>query len=787
MKLSTPKHLNTLLAKLLFCCLFAAGFGIPEPAQADLKRRPAENLVEHALLARIPQEGLDYLAELLEFGLESNNLQSDIVQALEGQTFEVLVPQLGGYAVITVDYGDGRPFSDLDGFRYDDVSVVLSSTPQAPRVAPEAAVIYPSLYLNEYQEVELPELHVFASYDPFISASNPVSAVVEAVLVTSGVLRPYVRGGEIAISVSNFETNVFDMRIKAWGAFPTALSEQEDTIQDVLGQAILDGARKEVNDALSDVFMSGLNDILFDRDQDGAADTILDVADAVDQINQSLDSDFDVNIESRFQSNPVTPAEALLRFDLGVETSIQGDCFGRDSALDYRYTLLEQDHNEGHDPPLISTTLPDGTPYQFALSLSDDLINALLGAAYRTGRMCLTLGADTEGLPDELRNLLNTTSFSAFPQAQWLFDAAPDADIRFTIVSTAEPYIEIAPNEADHTFRAILPEFVLNVYANIHEQWLRVVGYRSEMTAYVDWKAINLGSSPFLDIDLEVDSKTTPIFGPLIPEDADQDDVAELFPTLFEIASGEIDSAVGGVDFDLTACIDGIEIEDFELVAQGEEQQIAHYLQAFINLRGVTDLGKLLSECLLGEDFLAPEFKEIDRQLYSRGDSPIFPAALKELKALRIRGGPWQTSHAIDSHALLGGQNAIDLAYADGSFERVAVFFDATPPVLTAHNETFVIKEPLHSHAVEWRQFDPQNVEVHRGLGTGSVAWHPDAIRVVARGVTGLETEVDRPQESFGCSISATRERAVQFPVGFLMLFFAVIASAARFRVDDRE
>ena len=72
-------------------------------AWADTTTRSPDALVEHAISARITQDGLDYIALLLEKGLEANNLRGDIVRALEGQVFRILMPQFGGYAVITVD------------------------------------------------------------------------------------------------------------------------------------------------------------------------------------------------------------------------------------------------------------------------------------------------------------------------------------------------------------------------------------------------------------------------------------------------------------------------------------------------------------------------------------------------------------------------------------------------------------------------------------------------------------------------------------------------------------
>ena len=751
------------LATLPAICLTV--LGLSYPAHAEINTRSPDTLVEHALTTRITQGGLDYIALLLEKGLEANNLRGDIVRALEGQVFRILMPQFGGYAVITVDYGEGRPHSDLDGFRYDDVTIELSSIPLAPRVVPESGVVYPALTLNRYKGNLLPELHVFISYDPFIPASTPISAVAEAILVTSGVLRPSFDGGDIRIEAADFETNVFQMNIKAWSQFPPGVSSDVETaLKEALGQAVLEGMNKEVNDALSGVFMSGLNDILFDRDRNGEPDKLLSIDDLITDINNDLDAEFAFLIDSRLQSNPVTPAEVFLDFDATLFAEQQEGCLGQD-AQSMRYTLLERDGNVGHDPAPLAKTLPDGREYQLGLSISDDFVNSLLHAVYMTGRLCLTLSADDDSLPEEIRDLLTTTTFESLPQADWLYEAVPDAPLRFELVPYAAPYIEFPdPGESETTMRLRMPALHLDVLAQVGGTWMRVVGYDAELTASVIWEGISLSEAPFLQLDLAFDARTTPIYGELI-SDADPKEVRELFPTLLQLAGSNMDSFLGGLQFEAVECLEGISVGDFNQNRAGVDGTLAHYLQIYINLEGIVDLGYLLSQCLLeGESLAGSPAADFELSVTEPMAHIAVPPLADRPLWVSVNGLP--RSYVTDMRAqdLFGGRNRLVYGYTDGRTVSLHVLRDETPPHLTATADTVALRETAQPTLVHWEQFNAAAERLAHGQIRGAhaqIEWATGATRLVARNGAGLSTAITRPQgiesDAMGCASSRAR------------------------------
>lgn len=182
-----------------------------------VERRPFDEHLEDIVGIRVSQPGLDFLSKLLAEGLEQPTLNKQIVNALEGQAFEVLVPQLGDYAYIVVDYAPGDPGEDLDGFRYSDVDVAISTAPFVGALRPEGGVLYPAIYLNSFygsvvsNTNQLPELHVRIYYPS--GSLVPIRAVAFGKLVATGIMRPYVGNGTLSVLVEDFQTRLDEFNI----------------------------------------------------------------------------------------------------------------------------------------------------------------------------------------------------------------------------------------------------------------------------------------------------------------------------------------------------------------------------------------------------------------------------------------------------------------------------------------------------------------------------------------------------------------------------------------------
>ncbi|RMF14656.1 MAG: hypothetical protein D6761_09125, partial [Candidatus Dadabacteria bacterium] len=249
---------------------------------------PFDAQLQDIVDVRVSDRGLDFLARLLGEGLLQPTLKQDIVAALEDQSFKVLIPNNlgGGYATFTVDFGETSATPELDGFRYDDLDMELSTVPGATNLIPENGVLYPRINLNAWsgstETDKLPELWLRVDYPPFVTG---IPAVARAKLSTAGVLRPYIGAGTVGFMVERFDTQIFDFRVDFLNALPP-------NVEEALGQQVMDAFAKELEDALSDVLQSGINDILFDRDLDGEADVLLNLGDLFEGLNDALNTDF---------------------------------------------------------------------------------------------------------------------------------------------------------------------------------------------------------------------------------------------------------------------------------------------------------------------------------------------------------------------------------------------------------------------------------------------------------------------------------------------------------------
>lgn len=576
-----------------------------------VERLPYDSYLDDIFSIRISQPGLDFLAKILGDGLEQPTLNQQIVGALEGQAFTVLVPQLGDFAYIVVDYAPGVPGEELDGFRYSDVDVEISTAPFVGALRPEGGVLYPAISLNRFygsivsNTNNLPELHVRVYYP----SGNPVPirAVAFGKLIATGILRPYVGNGTLSVMVEDFQTRLEEFNI-AW----VATAGAPPTVLDALGELLINEARKELEDALSDVLMSGLNDILFDRDKDGAADRLIDLREIFLSINDWLGTDFDFRMDPVLQTNPTPPTTAFLRTSGSMFLQTPGDCVGPDVDAGFLFTRLEADGVTGHDPPPLAEEAPmSGEIAQFAIAISDDFLNQLAFNAYRTGLACFFFDPTAPGMPSEVTSLLTTDSLAAL-LGTWVKQLAPGAPVGFRLRMSEAPSVRI-PAEGEIQLRAVLPRVEVDVLVQMEGRWVRLMGAAAALDLGVGVRSLSLTGDRFADIvvDLDVDSDLR--FAELVPER--RKELAALLPTALSLAESAVAEMAGGPAGDLTACVDGLDVSLFEAgpVAADPLGDFAHYLGIWISMSGTTDLA-LLFECVLGEPLVeAPAANGPDR------------------------------------------------------------------------------------------------------------------------------------------------------------------------------
>ncbi len=622
------------LARLVALSLLPLSLAAATPV---VERMPYDSYLDDIFSVRISQPGLDFLAQILADGLEQPTLNQQIVGALEGQSFTVLVPQLGDFAHIVIDYAPGDPGEELDGFRYSDVDVEISTAPFVGALRPEGGVLYPAIALNRFygggasNTNNLPELHVRVYYP----SGNPVPirAVAYGKLIATGILRPYVGNGTLSVMVEDFQTRLEEFNI-AWvstaGASPTVL--------DALGELLISEARKELEDALSDVLMSGLNDILFDRDKDGAADRLLDLREIFLSINDLLDTDFDFLMDPVLQTNPTPPTTAFLRTSGSMFLHTPGGCVGPDVDAGFLYTRLESDGITGHDPPPLAEEAPtSGEIAQFAIAISDDFLNQLAFNAYRTGLACLFFDPTAPGMPSDVTALLTTDSLAALV-GTWVKELAPGAPIGFRLRMSEAPIVRL-PAAGEIQLRAVLPRVEVDLLVKLEERWVRLMGASAALDLGVGVRSLSLTGDSLADVVVDIDVDSNLRFAELVPERADE--LGKLLPTALSLAESAVADFAAVPAGDLTACVDGLEISLFEAgpVAPDPLGDFAHYLGIWLSLEGTTDLA-LLFECVLGEPLVEAPSAAVPAVLPAFGTSGHDAATLAGQPVVTWRFAP---------------------------------------------------------------------------------------------------------------------------------------------------
>jgi len=657
------------------------------PAAAQVERVPFDTSLADVASLRLSQPGLDFLARLLELGLEQPTLKRDVVNALEGQEFEILVPNFGDQARIVVDFGPETDAPEIDGFRYDDVDVKLSTVPIRGSVSPEPGVLFPQLDLLRFfgegsteNTDQLPELHVRIFF-PSDNFDNPISAVAFGRLSATGVMRPVLRGGSVGFLMEQFDTIIQDFEID----IPLGQASLTPELREALGEAALSGFRKELEDALSDVLQSGINEILFDRDQDGEADELINLETVFSAINEALGTDLTLDLSANFQSNATLPTTVLLRADGRLLQETPGACVGDDVNDGFRFTLLEEDGVSGHDPPTLVDAAPSGDVAQFVGALSDDFLNQVLFNFYRTGLACVFVAPGGDLVPPEVGDLLTTEALAIFT-GDWLTDLAPGAPVGFRLRLQRAPFIEIPADPAEQLV-VTAPSVQVDVMLRLDGRWVRLMGADARVEVGAALNDLSLEGARVIDASFRFDVTNTLNFVELAPQR--RSDLQDLLPSGFSLLEGVAADLLGGFGEGVAECAAGLEIEQFEAGPIGRESQgaFAHYLGLWASVTGQTELAVLL-ECLLGEPLVqAPVLGAAPQSL------PVVPAigtqahtaaALAGTEVVRWRFAPgFFRDGDVPVPPLPLGTRTWQWEAVDGSTGKVRLAGAATRPVIT--------------------------------------------------------------------------------------------------------
>lgn len=561
---------------------------------------PYNASLDHIVTVMIEKEGLDYLSYLLTRGLEQEGMRKEVISALEDQVFYVLVPNFGGYAKITVDYGKTSMSPEKDGFRYDEVAVTVSTIPQTNAFPVSAGILYPILRLERYSQglgpKFLPELHVRIEY-PLLPA--PVSAIAYGRVTGYPFLWASAEGGKLRGYIQDFVSTIEEFEV----GFPNG---ETGVIIEALGDVLLQDWRFELESALSTVLKDGINSILFDRDQDGNPDILLDLSSLIESLNDTLGSHFVLNTHGVFLTNITEPARAVLTFSGSLAQNGPGTCVGPDADQGFRYTEWEEDGAQGHDPPPLSVVSPSGKRMQVAVAVSDDFINQVLFNAYRTGLGCIFLSPEDPLIPPDVRRLMNIGNLAIFG-VPWLTDLYPrDTSFGVELRIAQAPYVVFGtPENTTAPISLSFPDLTLSLYLLQDERWLRLMGSRGALELQI---ALKPPTDPTLLFDFTLQSAITSTitFAELYPEG--RSDLEGILPQATPLLADLLKEPLAEMEKVLLSCLPGISVRDLEVSPLGGDRTLglSHYLGLWVNLQGELNLNRFLNECLFGGSFSSP-------------------------------------------------------------------------------------------------------------------------------------------------------------------------------------
>ncbi len=694
------------------------------------------------------------------------------------------------------------------GFRYEKVLTAIDTSPVDGLASPVANALFAALYLEEangasaqldlvpdhpilYVHFLIPEL-VFdgmAGGGDLESCYNRESqvlklnilgtgcqstfiATLEAELVTGGMLRPFFEDNVLFVDVRDFHTrlaqnlkiltpltqnpalyavfNLCDTAGLDCSAQRSQVSEAMSAVELALGSAALQFFERELNAALSDVLMDGINQLMFDKEKDGTPDPVVNFKSFAEELSDLTGHAFGFNFNAAYESNPSGIPEAFFLLDGGLYSEDISGCANPVLPPSFRYTSLEADGSAGHDPPQLGNLIPGrNVPYQIGMAISDDLLNQVVYSLWLAGMMCATISPHDPSLPPELAGLLTTTSFAPF--VPWLAEMAPGAPVIVQVSPRQSPYVTFGDVGDGSFFRVSAPSLYVDVYVEmghgLNVRPVRAFGFAVDVTAAVDLRGIDFNAAPLIDLSVKFDSANRVVFNELNPDANEK--LAVLIPGVLDLMAPELATAIGNLELGaVTDCLGGLRQRDLVLTSSGTDPLtgVDNYLNLYLNFSGYLDFSQLITNCLFA---LAPPPAPapVDLGLFAAGlDVSLSPAEAGldpgRPYLWRLNGGFWSRAQtgAWTAAIPFDGLHRLDFRQ-DGRESTVRFTLDrAAPQIRTRVEGNRLTATAFDATPVALRFGDGEWIEAAEHAQTLRPGRH--TLRVSARDAAGHEATV---------------------------------------------
>ena len=611
-----------MLKKIFFILYFFFSFSLG--AETQVEKVPLGYPLEYPMQFLITKSGIDYLAEQINYGLESSGLKKKIVDALEGLTFQTYMPIIGGTLTFTI-LGAGD--DSYDGVRYNKTEFALFTTPPPfLNKNAESDEMYPVLTVTADAEGNHPEIDLKIEHQFFTIDK----VTVQADLRIAGVFHIITANDSLSVDSKDYEAELLYLyvpyvQLPEIPGMPNNLQHKvEKAFNDYLTQAVKEFFEKNIDKALAGAIKDTLDILLFDKNGDGVPDTLLNLNEILITANDFLGAHFKNNLHFGLEvfSDPpsvVINGRGALYSDY-VSSSVQFP-----QQWFYR-TILENDGCYGEDPPYFPATLPDNSSYMTAFSISDDFLNQLILSLYNEGFFNFSLDtSQITNVPDKYKDYMTTKSFSLLGMNDF-YNYFPNSYLRITLRTLKPPYIRF---NKTNQITIYLPEAEISIFADSKQNFYKLFTVNGLLRMDLELTQINLSGAPRMVFTLTPFANMKVIYNEIAPE-YNNVITQSLIPFSMAVVSQSISDYFQKFPLPLTECIQGATVEDFKTLNEGEnEDKNMNYFIGLINLSGIIDLDKFLNQCLNVENFSLP-VSEIHI-----GTSP--PTA----KIYRVNGSVW--------------------------------------------------------------------------------------------------------------------------------------------------
>ncbi len=595
---------------------------------SDLEKVPLSIDIPYSFQFVINRDGISFLSYQVKHGLESKGLKKKIVDALEGLTFQSYMPVIGGKLTFTIL---GKGDDSYDGVRYNrTLFTITTEPPEILRKSVSMDELYPILTVTADAEGNHPEIDLKIEHKLF--TINKVT--IQADMEVAGILHVMTTNNQLRIATSKFKSRLLYLYVpyvqlpQIPGLPGNLMHRVEKAFNDYLSEAILQFFEKDINRALAQAIKSALDKLIFDRDEDGIPDPLLDLNKFFSEGNSFLGThllnNLNFNVEI-FREPPqilIKSSGSIFSNYISSSTLFPQEWF--------YYTHIEEDGCYGEDPPVFPDKIPGSQQdYMAGIALSDDTLNQILTSIYNEG-LINNFHIDTSTLTNidpQYREYLTTKVFKLL-NMEAFYRAFPDKFLAVDLQLRKSPYIFFSDKKS---IKIVMPSVKIDIYASDRGSYFRLFSVMGDIDSTINIKQISLEEKPFLifTISPQINLKVT--YNEIAPE-LNRDIENTFLPLVSGAISQALPGLVDGFSLPLTTCIEGLEVKDLTMENTGKnEDNLYNYMMLFFNLEGTMDLDKFLTECL-------------NISLFAPPVTSFTPAVLPESKIFRINGGFWLES-----------------------------------------------------------------------------------------------------------------------------------------------